>query len=178
MRTANRLLSFLVGIAVAGAGALAVAEIVASLLGRSLLLVPWDQWDAPLRELAWDDPVVSFVSAGLITAGVLLLIVQLTPRRPLALPLRTDPDNAQASIDRRGLGERLRRAAVADPDVLSAKVRIRRKAKVTAQVPPDTNKRETRARVRESVRGAIAELGLHKRLRSKVKLATAKERVR
>lgn len=177
MRLTNRLLALLLGLALGGAGGLAVAELVAGLTGRAPLLVPRGTWHQRLSALEWSDPALTGAAAGLVVLGLVLLLAQVVPRRPLELPLQPAEDQ-EASIDRRGLQEVLRRVAIADPDVIGATVRVRRRAKVRVQLPPKGERRAARDRLQQSLAAAVGELGLSKRLAVKVDARQGRERVR
>lgn len=177
MRVTNRVLSFVFGTVLAGAAGLAAAEMVAGFFNAGPLLVPVDDWGARAQAAAWGDVAVIVTCVGMVLVGLLILAAVITPRRPVQLAMR-DHDDHKASIDRRGLEHRLRSVALRDGDVVAAKVHIRRRVKVHAQVPPDTDERQVRQRLRQSVRTAVDELDLQRRLGSKVKVGEAKERVR
>ena len=72
-------------------------------------------------------------SAILIAIGVILLAVELKPRRVTRLPLRSDDDATQSALTRRGLARTLRAAATGIDGITSAVVTVRRRrARVTA----------------------------------------------
>lgn len=177
MRTVNRLLALVVALALAAAGAIAVVEITAGLLGRPPVLVRRTDLATELAQLRWDDPRVVAAAAAMVLVGLLLLAVELIPRRPAQLPLQDRPGRS-AAIDRRGLQERLRHVALGDRDVVAATVRVRRRARLRVSVPGGTDRRDARARVRERVTAAIGQLGLRRRLPVTVAVVTARERTR
>lgn len=177
MRTLNRLLALVAGLALAAAAFVAIVEMVGALTGSGDVLVPRQQWATALRQLQWDDPVLIAVAIATIVVGLALLTVALFPSRPEQLPLRGH-DDAAASIDRRGLQERLRRAVVRDEDVMSASVGIRRRAKVRATVPPDADRQACRRRVRTAVETAANDVGLARPLRVHVNVTRERGRVR
>jgi MFS family permease len=170
-------LSFILGLALALAAALAAAEMIAGFFGQSQLLVPIDDWDRALGATDWRDPVIILVSIGLILVGLLILATVFTPRRPFRLPLQSDSQHA-AAIDRRGLQSRLERVATEDPEVRNAKVRIRRKATVRANVPTNANRRAVKQRLSQSIDASLKDVQLDKNLRSSIKVDADKARVR
>jgi hypothetical protein len=176
MRIVNRLLALVVGLALAAAAAVAIIEMVTALTGNAAI-VPRERWASVLAELRWDDPTLVAAATGLVLAGLVLLGVELTPARPRQFALRGSID-AAASIDRRGLQERLRHVALRDADVVAADVRIRRRAKVRASVPPDTDRRACRQRVLDATTSAIDELGLTRPPTVRAQIVKARERVR
>lgn len=177
MRTINRLLAFVVGLTLAAAAAVAVAEMVAVLTDNDSLVVPRQRWAAAIAELSWDDSVLIGVAVVLVVVGLGLLVVEFIPTRPDQLALRSTT-GATAAIDRRGLQERLRRVALRDDDVHAAKVGIRRRAKVRAFVLADADRRTCRQRIGAALRDAIDEIELARPLRVRVDVARVRKRVR
>ncbi|MDP8977794.1 MAG: hypothetical protein M3N17_04325, partial [Actinomycetota bacterium] len=102
MRTACRLVALLVGVAIAVGAGLAAVELVAGWTGRSEVLMARDLWDQTLSGLSWTTVWLVWTCLAAIVLGALLLVLVLFPRRPLALPLRSDSQAREASIDRRG----------------------------------------------------------------------------
>lgn len=177
MRTVNRLLAFVVALALAVAAALAIVEIAAALAGGSPVLVARTRLASELGQLRWDDARVIAVAAGMVLVGLILVLVAAVPPRPPQLPLRGQPGRSVA-VDRRGLQERLRHVALRDRDAVAATVRIRRRAKLRVSVPRDTDRRAARVRLRERVAAAVDELDLRRPLRITVDVVRAKERAR
>jgi hypothetical protein len=179
MRAFNRVLGLLLGLALAAAGVIAAAELVLGLTGQPPWLIARSDWDTGLSRLVWTSPTLIAVLIGLTLVGLILLVLQLLPRVPVALPLQPTGANRSAEIDRRGLQERLRQVAIADPDVLGARVRARRRrVKVAVNVPPDVDGGEVRNRLRSELDDSLGELGLAVRYRPVVALRRARERVR
>lgn len=177
MRIINRLLAFVLGVALVTVVGVALVEVAWAVSGRGPVVVPWQRWQAALVRRRWDDPELVAIAVGLVLVGLVLLIIELVPRRPLQLPLQS-PQSRRVSIDRRGLQERLRRVVLGDTDVIAASVRVRRRAKVRAHVHADTDRRACRARLQASVTGAVDQLGLAERLRTQIALSRTTERVR
>lgn len=85
MRVLLRMLSPLLGLAVAALGTLLVVEVVAAWLGATSggagLLMPWPGWRTTLEQVTWRDTWV-LVGAGLTTlVGLLLLLMAGSARR-------------------------------------------------------------------------------------------------
>ncbi|CAN5150326.1 hypothetical protein BH20ACT9_BH20ACT9_16360 [soil metagenome] len=175
MRTACRLAALLLGMAIAAGAGLAAAELVAGWTGGSELLMARDLWDQTLSGLSWTTTWLVWACVAAIAAGVLLLVLVLVPRRPLVLPLQSDSQAREASIDRRGLQERLRAAVSADGDVASAVVRVRRKAKVRARVWPRADEGQVRDRLRSTLQSDLDRVGLRRKLALKLNVERAKD---
>lgn len=178
MNILNRLLAFVVGVALAGAAALAVAEIVVALLGFAPLVIPRSNWHQTMGSLRWDEGVLIAVAVGMVVVGIALVLAQLVPRRPRELSLAATDSAREAHIDRRGLQHRLRSVATEDPDVVDARVRIRRKAKVRADVLARSDRGDAKRRLGDALSGQLASVGLQRPPRVAVQLRRGKERVR
>lgn len=91
MRLLLRLLAPLLGLAIAGAGALVLLEVGWAMArpDRTPLLLPWPDWLRRASELTWADGAVRTTAWALVATGlVLLLIALLAGRHDVAL---TDP---------------------------------------------------------------------------------------
>ncbi|MBW3602142.1 MAG: hypothetical protein KY434_05515 [Actinobacteria bacterium] len=175
MRTACRLVALLLGLAIAAGAGLAAVELVAGWTGASEVLMARDLWDQTLGDLSWTTVWLVWACVAAIAAGLLLLVLVLFPRRPLALPLRSDSPGRESAIDRRGLQERLRAAAEADADVASAVARVRRKAKVRAHMALAADEGRVRDRLRSTLRSDVDQVGLQRKLGLKVDVRRAKD---
>lgn len=175
MRTACRLAALLLGLGIAAGAGLAAAELVAGWAGGSELLMARDLWDRTLSGLSWTTTWLIWACLAAIAVGVLLLALVLVPRRPLALPLQSDSRAREASIDRRGLQERLRAAVAADGDVTSTVVRVRRKVKVRARVASRADEGQVRDRLRSTVQSDLDRLGLRRKPGVKLDVERAKD---
>lgn len=179
MTVLNRLLGLALGLALLGAGLLAAVETVLAFLQRPPWLVRYDEWTPALAELTWDDRTLIVIAASTVLAGILLLLLQLWPGRPSALPIVEQRPNRLAALDGRGLQELLRRSAVEDGDVLDADVRVRRRAaRVSGRVAQDAQPRAVQSRTRERVQARVNELGLQRPLKVKARMKRSGVRVR
>lgn len=179
MNIVNRLLGLLVGLLLLGAGVLAAAETVLAFLGRQPWVVPVDRGASTLSELTWDDRTLMVAAVLTLVGGLLLVILQLWPRRTTALPMVEQKQDRLAAVDSRGLAELLRRSAVEDSDVLDADVRVsRRAARLSGRVPQDASLREVQSRTRERVQARVDALRLHHAVKVKVRMRRGKARVR
>lgn len=133
MRLLNRPLAFILAAALIAASVVIIAEVIGFAAHRSPLLVHWTTWYHWAKNTRWDALVVRVWSAVLIAAGLLILILELKPRRVTRLPLRSGDEATDAAITRRGLAGMLRAAATGIDGVSSATVKVRRRrASVTA----------------------------------------------
>lgn len=177
MRVVNRLLAFMLGAALAVASAIALVEMVAGLMNRGPVVIARSQLVGTLGRVRWDDPLMVAVAVTLVVLGILLLVAAFMPARPEQLPLRRPP-GAAASIDRRGLQERLRTIALRDPDIAGATVRVGRVIKVTAAAIQGTDRQACHDRLQKSIGGAVDELELARPRPLRTKVETTQERTR
>ncbi|CAN5852490.1 hypothetical protein BH23ACT10_BH23ACT10_36050 [soil metagenome] len=171
------MLAFVIGTAVAVVAAVSVIEMVAALTGNASVVVSRQRVASTLEQVRWDDLVLIGVAIAVIVVGLALLLLEVIPPRPEQLALH-GPTAAAASVDRRGLQERLRLATLRDDDVARATVAIRRRAKVRAFVVSDVDRRACRKRIHAAVTDAVADIGLARSLRVRVDVSRARERVR
>ena len=120
MRVVNRLVSALLGIALVGAGAWLLVNVVLAAFDRPEL------WSAPqgLLDARLDDNRTLLVSIGLGVLGVLILVAELIPRRPARLPATVDRG---WFLRRRTVEQQIDQAATTEPSVTKARTAIRRR---------------------------------------------------
>jgi hypothetical protein len=127
VRNLNRLLAFVLGLAVIVAAATVVVEVIAGLAGAGPALLDWPaalQW---AQRTSWGAAPVRIVSGLLAVAGLALLLAQLTPRRPDRLAMDSGDTVTDAAVTRRGL-TRAVRGTVTDIDgIADARVTVRRR---------------------------------------------------
>lgn len=124
MRLLNRPLAFILAAALIAGSVLVIAEVIGFAVHHSPLLVHWSTWYHWARKTRWDATVIRVWSAILIVIGVLLLALELRPRRATRLPLRSADDATDAAVTRRGLAGMLRAAATGVDGISSATVKV------------------------------------------------------
>lgn len=82
MRPLNRLVGFLLGLALAGAGGITVAEVILAAVGHSFVVIPADRWLHTLRTTEWSSEMATIGSAVAAALGLILLVTEFWPRRP------------------------------------------------------------------------------------------------
>ena len=133
MRLLNRPLAFILATALLAGSVVVIAEVIGFAVHRSPLLVHWSSWYHWAQKTGWDALVIRVWSAILIVIGVLLLALELKPRRATRLPLRSADDATDAAVTRRSLAGMLRAAAIGVDGISSATVKVRRRrARITA----------------------------------------------
>jgi hypothetical protein len=133
MRVANRPLAFILAAALLAVSVIVIAEVIGFAAHHSPLLVHWTTWYGWARKTRWDDFVVRVWSAILIATGLVLVGLEVKPRRVTRLPLGSADLATDTSVTRRGLATILRSEATRVDGISSATVRVRRRsARVTA----------------------------------------------
>ena len=115
MRAFNRLASLVLGLLLVAGGVLLAAEAIMVLLNRPPVLVPLSSWYDWLRSVTLNGAVV------LAVLGLVLLVAQLRPWRPVRVPVTVD-DNWY--VQRRGAEHGLVRAVDDVPGVTGAKAKV------------------------------------------------------
>jgi hypothetical protein len=168
VRRLNRLLALVLGIAVAGVAVVTGIEIVALASGSSAVLIPRHSWDHGLHRLRWASAGAGVASGIVATVGVVLLLVQIIPRRPVRLPLRSLAGE-RVFLSRRGLARRLS-LDVADLDEVSAvKVRVTARAvRATAALAAGIDRKAGADAVRQTLQATLDHVAPTHRFRVRV----------
>ena len=134
MRVINRPLALVLAVALAAASIILIAEVIAFAVHASAVIVHWPAWYRQAGRTHWNASVIRLWSIILIVAGVLVLGLELKPRRVTRLKLRSGQDATDAAMTRRGVAGALRAAALDIDGVSTAAVTARRRrARVTAK---------------------------------------------
>ncbi|MFY9929193.1 MAG: DUF6286 domain-containing protein [Streptosporangiaceae bacterium] len=175
MRVLNRPLAFILAAALIAGSVVVIAEVIGFAVHHSPLLVNWTTWYHWGHKTRWDDFVVRVWSGILILIGILVLALQLKPRRAKRLKLRSAHEATDSAVSRRGLARMLRAAATGVDGISSASVKVRRRrAKITAASaargrPAATALTEP---VTQALDACLDSLNLHHRPRLKVHVVT------
>lgn len=176
MRVLLRVLSPLLGLALAAAGALLIVEVVAAWVRPDAaegLLVPWVAWRASLAGLTWGDPLVLGIAIAVGVLGLLLVLLGLLARRH-DVPLEPASADTTVTTSPRVLARLVGRRVRATDDVAGASVSATRRAvRVSAQSwgEPDDG---VRSAVRTRVDTVLDELPLARRPRVAVSVHARK----
>ena len=139
MRVVNRPLGFLLAVALAAVGVVVVIEVIALAVGAKPVLAHWGVWYRWAERTPWKAGVVRFWAVLLIVVGLVLLLLELKPRRSSRLPIESDHDATDAAVTRQGLAGVARGAATTVDGVSNAEVRAsRRTVNVTARAAART----------------------------------------
>jgi MFS family permease len=146
MRWLNRVLAAIFGLALAIAGGAVVWGAVAAVLEPSSRRIPHEGWIASQDGYRWNSPEVLWMGAGLAAVGLLLVALQLLPRRPSALGAALGENGVRVEVDRTGLERALTREAAGVEGVTGARTRSRRrKVRTKVDVPRGGDRATTEA---------------------------------
>jgi hypothetical protein len=149
MRFVNRLLGAVVAVALVVAGALVVIEVLAASFNASAVVVHWRVALRWARQITWDTSVVQSTCVLMAAAGLILVVLELKPRRRRRFTVKSEATDA--AFTRRGVKAAVQ-SAVGEMDGIDATAvsvrrrRIRVRATTTAVAP------ESAASLEESVR--------------------------
>ncbi len=136
MALLNRLLATLLGLVLLVAGVVALIEIVAATGGSHNVIVPYTHWWHDALDAHWSTRGVRLIALVALVAGAALLLVELRPRGPRDLPLRSRGEGLETAVERRAVEKTLRAAALEVDGVGACAARIRR-GRATLQIRTD-----------------------------------------
>jgi hypothetical protein len=158
----NRLIAVVLSLAVVVAAVLFAAEVVRWAVD-SPPWIPWHGWGDTLLDVRAGDPAVLLASVAAVVAGLLLLLLELTPRRPHDLATAPLGDDVETVTTRRGLRSAAQTAARSISGVRSADVDVRRRSvRVTARTKGRGMKHEIGDSVRDAVAATLDDLELER----------------
>jgi hypothetical protein len=160
MRTFDRILALILGLAGLAVGILTVAEVVAAALGRPALALPYSPAATFLREHPWSAGPVITISAVLLGVGLLLLIAELKPRRRTHLVLRSKDPQVTATVPTGSVARVLEDAAGQTAGIQRARATVsRRRARLQLHVAV-RDAAEIARQAEDNARTALADLEL------------------
>jgi hypothetical protein len=175
LRLLNRPLAFVLAAALIAASVILIAEVIAFAVHAGPVVVHWPTWYRWAGRTRWDDLVVKVWSVILIIAGMLLLAMELKPRRVTRLRLRSEVKATNAAMTRSGLAGVLRAAALDIDGISSAAVTVRRRWARVAAISAARG-RPAAAALKEpvaaSVRRRLDDLQLRRPPRLKVRVSS------
>ncbi|MDQ3403440.1 MAG: alkaline shock response membrane anchor protein AmaP [Actinomycetota bacterium] len=146
MRVFVRILSLLLGIALAAAGVLLALEVAWAWAqpGSGSLLVPWNDWRARLADLNWESTSVRIVAAITAAVGLILLLMAFSARtRDISLrdpgpgiTVRTSPRSLARIVGSRVRAEDNVSAASVTATAKHVRVRATSRLATEAQLRP------------------------------------------
>lgn len=168
MRVADRVLSVLLGLALAAAGVLTLINIVLTALGKSWWPHALWTWAHRLTTTPRSDLSVRVTAAVVLAAGILLLVSQLRPWAPAELPV-AGGDGAW-KIRRRSAEQHLASSAEIIPGTHGTAARVRAaKGRWDATVTADAET-DLQSQIEDAVRTAMSAIGAPEGSTSRVRL--------
>jgi hypothetical protein len=128
----DRVIALVLGLALAAVAVLAGIEIMELILGNPPLVIPRHTWNSGLRTSHWGDVGMELTSWIVALVGLILLLLQLVPRPPVRLAVRSLPGQ-RVWLSRKGLGRRLAMDVGEVDGVTGGKMRVGRN-RVTSKV--------------------------------------------
>jgi hypothetical protein len=125
MRILNRLLAFIVALALVGAGIIIVVEVIAARSHAGPLIIHWHAIEAWGRRNTWKATSVELACSITVAAGLILLIPQLIRRRPSRLTIEAD-DATDAAVTRKGVVVTIRGAVSEVEGIATTRVKVGR----------------------------------------------------
>ncbi|CAN5256978.1 hypothetical protein BH18ACT4_BH18ACT4_12390 [soil metagenome] len=161
MRTLNRLVLLVLGVASVAVGVITLVEIVLARTDSGAWVIPRSRWDATLADARWSDNGVEMAGIGLLAVGALLVVTQLLPRRPLEFPVHDPRPGRRTVLERRSFESLLTRAVLEDRDVSAARVQVKgRRTKVQATAAHGADLAAIRARLPRALEAESTALGV------------------
>jgi len=175
MRLLNRPLGFILAVALAAASVILIIEVIEVAVNSGPAIVHWTTWYHWAQTTTWDAQVIRVWSAILILVGVILLALELKPRRITRLRLHSVNQATDAALTRSGLAGTLRAAATGIDGISSADVTVRRR-RATIAAKSAARGRAAADSLKEPVAQAVLDclnsLGLQRPPRLKVRVLT------
>lgn len=177
MKQVNRILAIAFALGLIFLALLVVVELIFERSGAGPAIVNWHGMYDWMASRTWDSRSVRVIGGLCALGGVLLLALQLIPRKKERLKVRGGDEAIDAAVDR-GSVVRTVQQAVGDIDGISrAHVALRgNKVTVDARRRAEVSEGLTTQTVADATHRAVDELHLRRPPRISVKLATAKER--
>lgn len=136
MKSLNRLFGALVALFLIAVGVLTAVEVVSAQISHDPVWIHWHAWDHRLRNTAWSD--IHSLLIAILAIAVVLLILELLPRRPHVLPV-ADDRGVKISVRRRFLERDLGTVARNVDGIQTAKASI---SKRRLTVDASSNRRD------------------------------------
>jgi hypothetical protein len=133
MRIVNRLLAFIVALALLGVSVIVIVEVIGYAINGESVLVPWMTWEQWAESTHFNSTVIKVWSIVLIVVGAILLIAELKPRRVTRVGLQSDSAATEMAITTKGIAV-VAKAATSELDGIgdASASASRRRVSVTA----------------------------------------------
>ncbi|MGI5240153.1 DUF6286 domain-containing protein [Dactylosporangium sp. CA-139066] len=148
MRLVNRLLALIVSLALVAGAVVVVVDVVAVMTGHRPVAVDWPAAYRWAGHVTWAGGEVRLICGLLAVVGLVLLGLELRPRRPARFATASDNPATDAAYTRRGVGQTVRDAVTGVGGIDDAAVTVRRRhlrvrAKAIAREPATAASRDS-----------------------------------
>ena len=178
MRIVNRLLAFVLALALLAVGVILIVEVIAANIDRGPAIFNWHAMFRWGQRNTWQATSVELTCGIVALVGLLLLLPQLRRPRPNRFPLTAEHASTDVALTRSGVRNAVR-GAVEDVDgVAGSKVHVgRRRIRVDATATARTSDAATDVEpaVSEAARNLIEHLRLQRPRRVAVSVSGAKK---
>lgn len=155
MTILNRVLAFLVSIALAALAVIVTVEVVAVALDTQPVLFDWrPAYDQGFTS-TWTDSPVRAICIGLIVLGILILLSQLAPRKPSRLAMQSDVPGLDVGVTRHGLAASAESAAESVDGIGRSSATVS-KRKVTVSARSRHTDTASARQLEDAVKAAVA----------------------
>jgi hypothetical protein len=175
MRLLNRPLAFILAVALAAASVILIIEVIGFAVNSGPAVVHWTTWYHWANGTQWNAQVIRVWSGVLILIGIIILALELKPRRITRVRLHSHDQATDAALTRSGLAGALRTAATGIDGISSADVTVRRRRAIIAAKSAARGRAAAdplRQPVTQAVRDRLDSLDLQKPPRLTVRVAT------
>ena len=176
MRIVNRLLAFIVAVALVVVGVIVIVEVVAARTGAAPVIIGWHSILRWGQHNTWNATSVEVACVICIVAGLLLLMPQLRRRRPTRLTIASS-DATDAALTRKGVSAAVSGAVNDVEGISGSRVKVtHRRIKIGAASSAATSAtaRALQPQVKDAAQQVIDDLQLTSRRRLKITVARRK----
>lgn len=171
MRTVDRVLAVLLALVLVALGILIPVEVIRALSGVSgYLALPYPPVADFLRDNQWSSPAILAISAAVALLGLLLLLAEVTRRRPGLFTVATDTDSVAAGLSRRSIARALAHATTDLDGISSASTTVRRRRAHVDAVTPLRDPGDLGDRAQQRAEAVMESLALVRPLPVRVRL--------
>ncbi|GIF78085.1 DUF6286 domain-containing protein [Asanoa siamensis] len=177
MKQLNRIIALPIALGFFFLAVLVVVELIAERAGAGPVIVNWHGIYDWMATRTWNSTSVRIIGGLCAFGGLLLLGLQLIPRKPERLRVHAAEKGVDAAIDRRSLVRTVQQAVNDIDGISQARVALHGN-KVTVDARRRAEKAEgiTTQTVADATHRAVDDLHLRRPPRITIKLATARER--
>ena len=177
MRVFNRLLAFVLALALLATGVILIVEVIAANTNHGPAIFDWHAMYRWGQRNTWQATSVEITCGIVALAGLLLLLPQLRRRRPNRFQVQVDSAATDAALTRSGVRNVVRGAVEKVEGVSSTRVSVSRnriKVNATASARTPEVARAVKPAVTEAANGVVESLRLAKPQRVAVSVTDSK----